>query len=371
MNSARAVIEDLFTKADIKIGGNRPWDIQVHDERLYDRVLAEGSLGGGEAYMDGWWDVPALDQFICKIFSARLQNKFFFNWRALVVTLYARVLNMQSKTRAKKVAHEHYDLSTELYTSFLDPYNQYTCGYFKNTTDLNVAQEQKLDLICKKLQLKKGDRVLDIGCGWGGFSKFAAEHYGVTVTGITISKEQLGYAKEFTKGLSVDLRLQDYRDLQGTFDKILICGMVEHVGYKNYRTIMEVVHRNLADDGLFLLHTIGSNKSVHAVEPWMDKYIFPNSMLPSAAQLTKASEKLFVMEDWHNFGQYYDPTLMAWSKNFDAAWPRLKAKYDERFYRMWHYYLHTCAGLFRARYTQLWQIVFSKNGVVGGYQSVR
>jgi cyclopropane-fatty-acyl-phospholipid synthase len=270
-----------------------------------------------------------------------------------------------------RVAHEHYDLSPELYMSFLDPYNQYTCGYFKNTDDLNVAQEQKLDLMCKKLQLTKGDRVLDIGCGWGGFAKYAAEHYGAKVTGITLSKEQLEYAKGLTKGLDVELRLQDYRDLNGTFDKILICGMIEHVGYKNYREIMEVVERNLADDGLFLLHTIGYSRSVHATDPWIDKYIFPGGMPPSITQIGKSIERLFLVEDVHNFGAYYDKTLMAWFRNFDAAWPKFRAQYGERFYRMWKYYLLSCAGAFRARDIQLWQIVLSKKGVPGGYTSVR
>ena len=233
-----------------------------------------------------------------------------------------------------------------------------------------MAQEQKLDLICKKLKLKAGDRVLDIGCGWGGFAKYAAERYGVSVVGITLSKEQLEYAKEFTKGLDVELCLQDYRDLDGTFDKILSCGMFEHVGVKNYRKYFEVANRCLKDDGLFLLHTIGNNCSVRAANPWIDKYIFPGGMLPSVAQIGEAVEGLFVMEDWHNFGAYYDKTLMAWFRNFDSAWPKLREDYDERFYRMWKYYLLSCAGAFRARHMELWQIVLSKNGVPGGYRSV-
>lgn len=343
----------------------------MHDERLFNRVIRYGSLGLGEAYMDGWWDAPALDQFFYKVMSAHLEKEIQFNWTTFFLLLRAQLLNRQSRKGATRVAREHYDLSPELYMSFLDPYNQYTCGYFKNTDDLNVAQEQKLDLICKKLQLKRGDRVLDIGCGWGGFAKYAAQHYDVSVTGITLSKEQLAYAQEFTKGLNVELRLQDYRDLKGTFDKILVCGMIEHVGYKNYREIMEVVERNLADDGLFLLHTIGYSRSTHATDPWIDKYIFPGGMPPSITQIGKAVEGLFFVEDVHNFGVYYDKTLMAWFKNFDAAWPNLKANYDERFYRMWKYYLLSCAGGFRAREIQLWQVVLSKKGVAGGYESVR
>ncbi|MDO8566175.1 MAG: cyclopropane fatty acyl phospholipid synthase [Candidatus Moranbacteria bacterium] len=362
--------QKILAEADIQINGDRPWDVTVHDERFYRRVLFQGSIGLGESYMDGWWDVKCLDEFFTRVLHMRLDKR--ISQTGKILQNIASVLfNRQSRARATIVAREHYDLSTELYTSFLDPYNQYTCGYFKNTENLNVAQEQKLDLICKKLRLKPGDRVLDIGCGWGGFAKYAALHFGVSVTGITISKEQLAYAKKFTKGLPVELRLQDYRDLKSSFNKILVCGMIEHVGYKNYRELMRVVYRNLTDDGIFLLHTIGGNETTVIGDPWFDKYIFPNGMFPSISQIGKAIEGLFVMEDWHNFGADYDKTLMVWFANFDTAWPRLKDKYDERFYRMWKYYLLCVAGAFRARDSQLWQIVLSKNGVHGGYQTVR
>lgn len=371
MESSRAFCERLLNKADITIGGNRPWDITVHNEGLFDSVMRAATVGLGEAYMDEWWDAPELDQFFYKVLLAGLDREAKPNWHMLMMHLRARFTNRQSRKGSMRVVREHYDLSTELYTSFLDPYNQYTCGYFKNTDNLNVAQEQKLDLTCKKLQLQPGDRVLDIGCGWGGFAKYAAEHFGARVTGVTLSKEQLAYAQEFTKGLGVELRLQDYRDVTGTFDKILICGMIEHVGYKNYRTILEIVRRHLTDDGLFLLHTIGYGRSVHSTDPWMEKYIFPEGMPPSVAQLGKAIEGLFVVEDLHNFGADYDKTLMAWFKNFDAAWPKLRAQYGDRFYRMWKYYLLSCAGAFRARDIQLWQMVLSPRGVPGGYRSVR
>lgn len=371
MASARAFFEALLAKADVRIGGNRAWDMTVRDERLFDCVLRAGTLGLGEAYMDGWWDAPALDQFFHKVISADLEKDVRRNMHTFLLLARARLTNMQSRKGSLRVAREHYDLGTEFYMSFLDPYNQYTCGYFKDTENLAVAQEQKLELICKKLQLSSGDRVLDIGCGWGGFAKYAAERYDVSVTGITLSKEQLAYAKEYTKGLPVELRLQDYRDLKGTFDKILVCGMIEHVGYKNYRELMAVVRRNLTDDGLFLLHAIGSNRSVRATDPWMEKYIFPGGMPPSIAQIGNAIEGFFLEEDLHNFGVSYDKTLLAWFRNFDAAWPKLKEKYGERFYRMWKYYLLSCAGAFRARDIQLWQIVLSPNGVAGGYTSVR
>jgi cyclopropane-fatty-acyl-phospholipid synthase len=371
MASPKEVAAGVLAKAGITINGSNPWDLQVHDERFYERVIAGGNLAVGESYMDGWWDAPELDQFIAKVLTAHLERHIQFSWTDLFAMAKAYVFNLQTKTRATEVAEKHYDLDNDLYAAFLDPYNQYTCGYFKDTDDLNTAQRQKLELICKKLQLKPGDRVLDIGCGWGGFAKYAAEHYDVTVTGITLSKEQLAYAKEFTKGLKVNIELQDYRTLNGEFDKILVCGMIEHVGYKNYPEMMQAVHRNLTTDGLFLLHTIGMPYSIVAGDEWMNRYIFPNGMPPSIKQLSSAMEKLFIIEDLHNFGAYYDKTLMAWFKNFDAAWPKLSKKYDQRFYRMWKYYLLSCAAGFRARHLELWQIVLSKDGVPGGYQSVR
>jgi cyclopropane-fatty-acyl-phospholipid synthase len=371
MDRAKTVIEKLLVIADVKINGTRPWDIKVNDERLYDRILAKGTLGLGESYMDGWWDCEKLDEMVYRVLKARLRDAVSKNLTSVLHVLRSKILNLQTKKRSKKVAREHYDLGNNLYMAFLDPYNQYTCGYFKNTKDLNKAQEQKLDLICKKLKLKSSDKVLDIGCGWGGFAKWAAEHYGVHVTGISISDEQIAYAKKFTAGLPVDIVKMDYRNLTGIYDKILVCGMIEHVGYKNYGKITKIVKEHLAADGLFLLHTIGRNESATTVEPWMEKYIFPNSMLPSAEQIAKAINGVFVMEDWHNFGQYYEQTLLAWWKNFDDSWLEFREKYGERFYRMFRYYLLSCAGAFRARDMQLWQIVLSRQGIEGGYESVR
>ena len=365
-------IEEILTKADVRLNGDRPWDVRVNDERLYSRVLSGGSLALGEAYMDGWWDCEALDQFVDRVFRSRLNEDVSRDWRTILYIIKSKFLNLQSIRRSKKVAKIHYDLDNDLYMSFLDPYNQYTCGYFKDTEDLNEAQEKKLKLICEKLKLTSSDRVLDIGCGWGGFAKYASEHYGCHVTGISISDEQIKYAKEFCKGLPVDIQKCDYRNVVGEFDKVVVVGMIEHVGYKNYRKIMKIVSEHLKKDGLFLLHTIGANVSTTVSDPWFHKYIFPNGMLPSIRHVGDAIEDLFVMEDWHNFGSDYDKTLVAWFENFNKAWPRLKEKYDEKFYRMWKYYLLSMAGAFRSRQNnQLWQIVLSPKGVSGGYTSLR
>lgn len=370
ISKLKQTTENLLAIADINIGGGRAWDIRVYDDRFYQKVLAQGSLGLGESYMDGWWDCEKLDEFFYRILKASLSEK--VRGKGILWNiLKAKVINMQNKERSKKVAKEHYDLSPELYESFLDPYNQYTCGYFKNTGDLNKAQEQKLDLICKKLKLSSRDKVLDIGCGWGGFMKFASERYGCHVTGISISDEQIKYAKEYCKGLPVKIVKSDYRDFNGKFDKVLICGMIEHVGPKNYPVIMKKVFDFLKEDGLFLLHTIGTHNPYGATDKWMDKYIFPNGVFPLAGQITSAIEGLFVLEDWHNFGADYYKTLMAWHNNFNNNWDNIKEDYDERFKRMWNYYLLFMAAGFRLRKNQLWQIVFSKKGVEGGYKSVR
>lgn len=370
-NQCKTLVEKLLQAADIKINGQRPWDIQVLNENFYKRVLSSGSLGLGESFMDGWWECERLDEFIHKALKADVRSRISINLTTAKTYLLSRLFNLQGFKRAKEVAIRHYDLSNQLYQSFLDPYMQYSCGYFKDAINLNVAQEQKLKFICEKLQLKPSDKVLDIGCGWGGFAKYAAGHYGCLVTGITISKEQANFAREFTKSLPVSIKEMDYRELNGKFDKILNCGMMEHVGPKNHKTIFKIMHGCLSDNGLLLLHTIGDKTPKPVADPWIHKYIFPNGVLPSLSQLTAASEKLFIVEDLQNFGAYYDPTLMAWFKNFDSHWGNLRKNFDDRFYRMWKFYLLSCAGLFRARHTQLWQFVYSKKGVEGGYESIR
>jgi len=367
----KELIETILQTADVKINGNRPWDIKVLDDRFYNRVIKQGTIGLGESYMDGWWECSALDEMIFKVLKFIDISFLYRNFWATWGVLKSKILNLQTKTRGEKVARRHYNLGNDLYSSFLDPYLQYSCGYFKNTENLNKAQEQKLDLICKKLQLKSTDKVLDIGCGWGGFAKYASEHYGCHVTGITISKEQAEYAKTFTENLNVDIHLMDYRDIKEKYDKVVSVGMFEHVGFKNYRNFFKIVSNNMNENGIFLLHTIGRNKSITITDPWFEKYIFPNSMTPSQKQIAESYEKIFVMEDWHNFGQYYDKTLLSWWKNLDASWHKLKDKYGERFYKMFRFYLLSSAGSFRARNIQLWQIVLSPHGLVGGYKSIR
>jgi cyclopropane-fatty-acyl-phospholipid synthase len=369
--SMKKFVEDYFQQAGIILNGPNPWDIQVLDDRFYQKVISQGSIGIGEAYMDGWWEVQRIDEWIFRFLRANLQHKWEPTLNAAWHWIQAFVINFQSKSRAFVVGEKHYDIGNDLFIRMLDKRMAYSCGYWKNATNLDEAQEAKLELVCQKIGLKPGMKVLDIGCGWGSFVKYAAEKYGVEAVGITISKKQLELAQQLCKGLPIELRLQDYRDLNESFDRIVSIGQMEHVGSKNYKTYFDIIHRCLSDEGIFLLHTIGNNVSVQKGDPWIEKYIFPNGMLPSIKQIASASENKFVMEDWHNFGEYYDATLMAWYHNFESHWNEIKKNYDERFYRMWKYYLLVCAGTFRARKTQLWQIVFTKNGMLGGYQSIR
>jgi cyclopropane-fatty-acyl-phospholipid synthase len=360
MKLARTVVEGLLSKAGVAIDGPNPWDIQVKDGRFYGRVMRDGSLGLGEAYIEGWWDCPQVDELICRLLRSGVKDQSNKDLRHVMALVATRLFNLQSKARSKRVAERHYDLGNELFSAFLDPYNQYSCAYFEGTEDLNEAQGQKLELICKKIALRPGDRVLDIGCGWGGFGRYAAEHHDCSVTGVNISREQIQYAKAYCSDLQVSVLECDYRELGGTFDKVVSIGMFEHVGWKNYRTFMETVHRCLEDGGIFLLQTIGGNESQLGVDAWVAKYIFPVGVVPSIAQIGRAIEGLFVMEDWDNLGPHYDKTLLAWNRNFQRAWDSLKGKYGERFKRMWEYYLLSSAGAFRARGLQLWQILLTK-----------
>ncbi len=371
VSALETAVKKLLAHTDIVINGANPWDIQVHDQRFYKRVIGGAEMGIGESYMDGWWDCDELDTLITKLLRGGLQDTVKRDWSILLPIVLGAIFNRQNIRRAKIVGRTHYDLGNDLFERMLDPLMNYSCGYWAKADNLEQAQIDKLDLICRKLELKEGMRVLDIGCGWGAFGRFASDKYGVSVVGLTISKEQVAMGKEKCKGLPVEFRLADYRELDETFDRIVSVGMIEHVGYKNYREYMQVVNRCLADDGLFLLHTIGEIRSVTSADPWTEKYIFPNGMLPSIKQLGQASENLLVMEDWHNFGADYDKTLMAWYENFEKSWDSLKHKYDERFYRMWRYFLLSAAGSFRSRRNQLWQIVFSKTGLTGGYTSRR
>jgi cyclopropane-fatty-acyl-phospholipid synthase len=369
---AEKLVTDIFNQGGISLNGPNPWDIQIRDSRFFNRVLTGGSLGFGESYMDGDWDVAQLDALIRRILRIKATRKPIVTLNRTWHDLKSRLMNLQSRSGSMAIIDAHYDLDHRLYQHFLGPYNQYTCCFFNQATSLEAAEIEKLEMICNKLDLREGDKVLDIGCGWGGFSRYAAETRGCQVTGISISKEQIAYAKEFTAGLPVEIINTDYRDLPKLydsrhFDKVVIIGMIEHVGYKNYQRLFEIVHELLNDNGLLLLHTIGNTRKTTVADPWIEKYIFRNSMLPSMSQLTNSTEDLFVIQDWENYGHYYAPTLAAWQSNFEKNWDKIRAietrnQFDERFRRMFNYYFLSCQAGFETEHILLWHMVMSKQG---------
>jgi cyclopropane-fatty-acyl-phospholipid synthase len=358
---AAELCREILAKADIVAGGNRPWDIQVHDERLWVRLLRDGHLGLGEAYVDGYWDCEQLDVMLSKMVHARLYREVQSNWPLLAYAVKTRIFNLQA-LRPYEIAEKHYDIGNDLYEAMLDRRMQYTCGYWRHAEDLGAAQEAKLDLVCRKLGLEPGMRVLELGCGWGGFAMFAAERYGAHVTGYNVSKEQIAWARERIGSLPIELHLDDYRNATGTYDAVVSIGLFEHVGPKNYRAYMELVDRCLVPEGTALVHTIGSNRTRAHMDPWFDRYIFPNAVFPTLGGICDAMEDLLVPEDVQNIGEHYDRTLMAWWENFDRAWPSLRARYGDRFYRVWRYYLLCSAATFRSRFLQLYQVVFTRQG---------
>ncbi|HET6612359.1 MAG TPA: cyclopropane fatty acyl phospholipid synthase [Kofleriaceae bacterium] len=353
---------DVFARAGIELGGSAPHDIEVVDRRFHARVLRDGSLGLGEAYVEGWWESRALDVTITRMLDARLDERGKKSVAAAAHAALTRIVNMQTVRRAFEVGERHYDIGNDLYEAMLDARLLYTCAYWQRADTLDDAQVAKLELVCQKIGLERGMKVLDLGCGWGGFARYAAETYGAEVTGYTVSSEQADLARERCAGLPVTIFLEDYRQAHGQFDRVVSIGLMEHVGYKNYRGYMELAERCLAPGGFGFVHTIGGNESRTGVEPWFDRYIFPNAVIPSMAQLSRAMEKRMVIEDLHNIGPHYDRTLMAWNERFEAAWPKLAPKYGERFRRMWRFYLLASAAAFRARHLQLFQLVFTPMG---------
>ena len=365
----RKKISDLLALADVEVDGKNSWDMQIHNNDFFKRVIGQGSLGLGESYMESWWDAEKLDELFYRLIRARLQSKV-STVRDKMFYVYAHLVNRQKGKKAFEVGSKHYDAGNDLYERMLDKRMIYTCGYWQDAKNLDEAQEHKLELVCRKLKLEPGMRILDIGCGWGGAARYMAEKYDVEVVGISVSQEQVNMANDQSKGMNVNFRFQDYRDLNEEFDRIYSLGMFEHVGFKNYPEYFQVANRCLKDGGLFLLHTIGFQYTSELVDPWIERYIFPNSILPSAELITRDSARLFTIEDWHNFGMNYHTTLHAWNDNITTAWDDLPA-YDEEFRRMWHYYLMCCAGSFKAYTNHLWQIVLSKGERTEPYQAVR
>jgi cyclopropane-fatty-acyl-phospholipid synthase len=357
---ARTTLEGLFESCGIQVNGSQPWDIRVFNDDFFPRVFRQGSLGFGESYMERWWDTADLEELIYRLLKARIDQRV-HSWPDLITYVTTVLFNRQGRARAFVVGERHYDIGNDLYERMLDSRMIYTCGYWENAATLEEAQRAKLDLIFRKLDLKPGQRVLDVGCGWGGALEYAAQEYGVEGVGITISREQADYARQKCAGLPVEFRLEDYRETRGDFDHIFSIGMFEHVGPKNYRAYMQAMRRCLRPGGRFLLHTIGANRQSArpGTDPWVEKYIFPNSKLPTRAQIKDALQGLFDVIGEQSIGSHYVPTLRAWRANFEQHWPELKQTRDDTFYRMWEFYLQSSAASFRAENNDVWQVLMA------------
>jgi cyclopropane-fatty-acyl-phospholipid synthase len=359
--SVQTFLQRQFDKRGLKISlnGDQPWDIQVHDWSAMLRAFLRGSLGLGEAYMDGVWDCERIDELFYRIAGGSLPV-----FVGLAIQT-GTVFRMGKQSYAYRVGQSHYDLGNDLYQKMLDKRMTYTCAYWDNgAKTLDEAQEHKLALTAAKLHLEPGMSVLDIGSGWGSFIGYLAEKFGVRATGLTVSKEQAAYANERYKDLPVTTLIEDYRahSPREKYDRIVSLGMFEHVGGPAHRIFFETSRRLMKDSGLLMLHTIGIPGKRERPEPWMAKYIFPNSEIPDPVDIACASRGLLRLENAQNLGgPNYSKTLMCWLSNFDAGWDSLDhSHYDERFRRMWRLYLAASAGNMRAGNMDVWQFVYSK-----------
>jgi cyclopropane-fatty-acyl-phospholipid synthase len=358
---AAALVERALAGSEIRLDGSRAWDIRVTDDRFFASVLLRGSLGVGEAYMAGWWECGDLEELARRALVAELDSRFSVVPTSMIAAALARLRNDQSLERSRRVADQHYSMDNDLFCRFLGRYRMYSAGYFEGSDpdDLDEAQRRKLDLICRKLELSGADHLLDVGGGWGELARYAAATYGCRVTSINISDEQIRFAREYCRGLPVEIVKCDYRYVQGRFDKIAAIAMFPHVGYKNHREFIRVMRDHLAPEGLLLIECTAKNVSRTHMDPWVDRYFFPGALFPSVRQIGAAIDGMFAVEDWQNFWSSYIHTLRAWNRNFQSSWPELSTRYPESTRRMFEYFFLTGAGGFHARLLNYWHILLA------------
>lgn len=351
--------------------------IVVADDRFFFRALAYGDIGIGEAYMDGDWTSPDLVPLIRLMLRnlAHVESSGgFVRLATRAAGLLARRLRDNSVAGSRNHIHRHYDLGNDFFRLFLDGrHMMYSCGFYESPDDsLEAAQERKIDRICRKLELSSDDHVLEIGTGWGGFAVWAASHYGCRVTTTTISDEQYRHARDWVRRAGADARIsvlrQDYRALEGTFDKIVSIEMFEAVGLAHYDDYFGAVDRLLAPDGAMLLQTITVDEQwfprYRATPDWIEKYIFPGGELASVGEILKSLARSTAMSVYHaeNIGTHYARTLHAWRERFHARLSEVRALgFDDRFVRMWDLYLAYCEAAFLERHAGDFQLLLTKN----------
>ena len=365
----KKLIHSLLDKADITINGNDPWDMQIHDQTIYKDIVLKGSLGLGDGYIKQKWDVDKIDVFFEKILKARVS--FLPSLTGALYEVQDSLSNAQVGKKAFEVGTYHYDLGNELYELMLGESMAYSSARFLDKKNsLTQAQYNKFDQLCKKLELKPGMKILEIGSGWGTFAKFAMSQYGVSVVGLTVSKEQKAYAEKACKGLPAQFILMDYQHIpnkyNGIFDRVVSIEMIEAVGSKNLKTYFSTIAKTLKPDGKFGMQVIlGSGED----DIFISKRIFPNGHVPSAKEIINNSFAFLHVQHWDSFGKDYEKTLLHWEKNFKNNWNDIKRIkdtsgdkiYDKDFYRMWRYYLLLCAAGFRVGYIDVAQIVMTKD----------
>ena len=360
-------LAQLLASADIHLNGSRPWDIQIKHPQTLQRLLSQGGSALGESYMDGWWECQAIDLMVERAMRAGLQEKL-ATPRAWWESFKGGMRPRDGVDQSRIVGRMHYAVGNQVFQAMLDPYMAHSCAYWvEGAQTLEEAQIAKLEMVCRKLQLRPGMRVLDMGCGWGSFMRYAAEHYGVTVLGLSNVPHQIELGKTLARHLPVQFELSDYAqfntDGKSKFDRIVSIGTFEQLGQAHVAAFFETAKRCLKDDGWMLLQTQGKSNRQRLLDAWNDKYIYPQGYLPRLDEVTQASEAHFVVEDVHNIGADHDRTLLHWHQRFEMAWPQLRLSHDERFYRMWRFHLLSSAASFRTRHHQMWQLVLSPKGL--------
>jgi len=364
-NSIKKLLEDN-TDIDLIRDTDKPsknTTIIVNNDDFFNKSMTKGELGMAESYMDGDWTTPDLEKTLTELLiNQEKLEKHIFSIKYLVLGLnnyIATFLPNNTLDSVKDNVEHHYDIGNDLYSKMLGKHMQYTCAYYyKDDLTLDEAQYAKMELIAKKLNLKEGLTILDIGCGFGSLANHLATKYKVNVVGVTLSKEQIIYHEKHFKHPNVTIKYMDYRNVNvnDKFDRVYSIGMFEHVGNHNYKTYYDKCYDLLKDDGIMLIHTIG--QTVGKSSDFISTYIFPEGELPALPDLTKEYTNKWHLEDFQNFGLSYAKTLRAWNNNI-GDWSDLD-NYDTRFRRMWEYYLLGCASNFQRKSIYLWQLVYTK-----------
>lgn len=335
----KLTLTTLLREANIEPNGASPWDPQIKDERFYRTVLLRGSVGLGDAYLNGWWECADISGFILRIIKSGI------HLRVPRVDIFLRrlrfgLIDAQNRIRSKRVAELHYDEDPYIFEVMLGSTNSYTCARWKGVITLDAAQQQKMDLLCKKAGLSSGMTVLDIGSGWGGFLAYAAERYQVRGIGLTISKTQLDYARKRYGNLPVEFRLQDYRDFVGGVDAVVSICVIEHVGSDHYREYFQKVRETLTrEDGFFAMQCILACDTQARMDPWTEKHIFPNGILPTLERIENAVEGILHIVDREFFRDDYVRTFSAWYENLVRNKNAIIARCGVRYFRKYEYYL--------------------------------